>query len=162
MPRKKLPYKVGDWFAVPLRTHGYGLGLVARANGRGTVLGYFFGPRRDAIPTQEDVIGLGPSGAVLVRRFGDLGFLEGEWPIVAHSENWDRNQWPLPMFGRIDDIDNLAWRVEYSEETLEEIRDTPIEMQEARDLPRAGLSGSGSVEIQLTMLLCPDVDPNSW
>ncbi|MFE2092535.1 hypothetical protein [Streptomyces sp. NPDC059460] len=40
-----LPYAVGDVFAVPRRDHGHALDLVARMDGKGTALGYFFGPR---------------------------------------------------------------------------------------------------------------------
>lgn len=46
MARRKLNYKEGDWFAVPLGGAGYALGLVARVGRRGVTFGYFFGPRR--------------------------------------------------------------------------------------------------------------------
>lgn len=40
-------YREGSRFAVPLRQGGYAVGLVARVNPRGVLLGYFFGPRHD-------------------------------------------------------------------------------------------------------------------
>ena len=58
MAKEKRRYEEGDWFAVPLQNGGYSLGLVARADGEGGVLGYFFGPRREQLPTKADTQGL--------------------------------------------------------------------------------------------------------
>jgi hypothetical protein len=55
MGSQKINYREGDWFAVPLRDGGYAVGLVARMDNRGGVLGYFFGPRRDDVPSPSDV-----------------------------------------------------------------------------------------------------------
>ena len=46
---RKLPYSEGDVFAVPLPDGGYGVGVVTRMDGKGSVLGYFLrrAPRRD-------------------------------------------------------------------------------------------------------------------
>jgi hypothetical protein len=52
-------YNEGDWFAVPLREGGFAIGVIARVMPRkeGVVLGYFFGPRRNAVPTVEEAQG---------------------------------------------------------------------------------------------------------
>jgi hypothetical protein len=47
----KVRYRKGDWSAVPLRDAGYGIGLLARANPESLLLGYFFGPKRDDVPS---------------------------------------------------------------------------------------------------------------
>jgi hypothetical protein len=73
----KVQYREGDWFAVPLRGGGFGLGLIARANPGGVLLGYFFGPLRSEVPKLEDVASLRPGDAVLVRKFGHLGIVGG-------------------------------------------------------------------------------------
>lgn len=52
---RKLPYSEGDVFAVALRDGGYGTGVVARMDGKGSVLGYFFGRRYDKPPELADV-----------------------------------------------------------------------------------------------------------
>lgn len=155
MARKKLPYKEGDWFAVPLRNGGYALGLAARVTRGGGILGYFFGPRRETVPTKEDIQGLTPEDAVLIRHFGDLGLLRGEWPMVAETKEWRREEWPQPAFGRIDIVDpSKAVRVEYDDSDVHKVlRETPISLEEARHLPEDGLSGYGAVEIRLTRLL---------
>src|SRR5689334_22542654 len=103
MPRKALPYAAGAWFAVPLKTGGFALGVVARADGRGVVLGYFFGPRYVALPAGEHTQGLRAADAVLVERFGDLGLIHGEWPIIQRECAWNPADWPVPVFARISE-----------------------------------------------------------
>lgn len=56
-------YREGDWLGVPLREGGYAVGLVARANPDGVLLGYFFGPRRMEVPMLGDVKNLVPAHA---------------------------------------------------------------------------------------------------
>src|SRR5688500_15207999 len=96
VPRCSLPYREGDWFAVPLRTGGYALGLAARSNRRGIVLGYFVGPRSTQLPTVEQTQGLAAGNAVYVGMFGDLGLLHGEWPVIGQGTGFSRADWPLP------------------------------------------------------------------
>jgi len=154
MAKKTLPYKEGDWFAVPLRDSGYGVGLVARMDGEGVVLGYFFGPCYDRLPTKEDISGLSATDAVLVRRFGDPGFLRREWPIIGESDSWSRELWPVPAFGRIALDRSKAWLTEYSDNDLTSPqREIAISVEEATGLPEDGLSGYGAIEIRLTRLL---------
>lgn len=100
MPRRKLSYKEGTWFGVPLHDGGYSVGLVARADGRGSILGYFFGSEQRNLITLDDVTAFGPEDAVLVTVFGDLGLLKGVWPIIGQAKDWSRSDWPMPLFGR--------------------------------------------------------------
>jgi hypothetical protein len=154
MSARRVRYQAGDWFAVPLRDGGYATGMVARANRKGVVLGYFFGPRRDALPQPEEVIHLQPSTAILVRQFGDLGIIKGIWPLIARSQPWHPEQWPVPIFAAVDDKRNRAWMIEYSEEDINKVvRETEINLQTAQELPRAGLAGYGAIEIILTSIL---------
>lgn len=154
MPRRKLPYKEGDWFAVPLQPTGYGLGLVARMNGKGVVLGYFFGPLHAQCPTKHNTAGLSAKDAILIRQFGDPGLVSGKWPIIYRSDPWYREEWPLPTFASIAVDRTRALRVEYSEEDINiAVNEVPISISEARVLPEDGLSGSGAIEIRLANLL---------
>lgn len=154
MPQHKLSYCEGTWFAVPLRTTGYGTGVVARCDGEGIVLGYFFGPKALCLPSFAEVCQLSPEQAVLIRRFGDLGLLQGEWPIIGHDPQWDRQRWPLPRFGRIALDGQWAVAVQYDEEDIGSIvKEQPISVEEAQTLPDDGLSGYGAIEIRLTKLL---------
>lgn len=154
MPERTLPYRDGTWFAVPLRTAGYGIGVVARCDGKGIVLGYFFGPKALSPPSLAEVCQLPPERAVLIRRFGDLGLLRGEWPIIGHDPHWDRRRWPAPSFGRIALDGQWAVAVQYDEEDIGSVvSERPISVEEARTLPDNGLSGYGAIEIRLTKLL---------
>ncbi len=154
MARKKLPYIEGDWFAVPLRTGEYGLGRAVRIDGRGGVLGYFFGMAQEQVPSKEAVAILTPAEAVLIRHCGDLGIIEGKWPIIGHDIPWCREDWPVPAFARIDEYEGKAWKVEYSDtDGTSVIREISISLEEAHDLPEDGLSGYGALEIRLTKLL---------
>src|SRR5437016_3923009 len=147
---KKLPYIEGSVFLVPLKTGGYARGVVARAGPTGTGLfGYFFGP---CIPS-IDVASLGdlhPSKAVLRLRFGDLGLINGKWPMIGMVPDWDRSQWRIPDFARrppgmrpvlvrYSDLDPMRVEAEY-----------PIE--DDSNLPTDSSSGQEAVEIKLTKI----------
>jgi len=140
---------------VPLRSGGYAVGVVARMAPRGRVLtGYFFGPRRTEFPSIDDLRGLRRDVAVLVQRFGDLNLVEGNWPILGYSVGWNREEWPIPAFGRFVEIDGKAWRVEYKNDDPNSVpRETRISAEEYRQLPNNALLGAGAVEIRLTQLL---------
>jgi hypothetical protein len=146
----RINYKEGDWFAVPLRDGGYAVGLVARMNGKGIVLGYFFGPRRSEPPSLGELANLAPEEAIDVSMFGDLGLIRKEWPPIGAGPGWDRDRWPIPGFGR--GLGELYLRIEYGEDLSSE-RQTRISLEELRRLPEDGLSGAGAVEIHLTRLL---------
>jgi hypothetical protein len=153
MPRRKCPCQAGDWVAVPLRGGGFAAGLVARMDGRGIALGYFFGPRYETAPTTEDVRGLHRDAAICVEMFGDLGLLDGSWTVVGHADDWRPEDWPVPDFGRIDEHSQRAWRARYRDSDLRHLTDEEISVDEARPLLRDGLAGSAAVEIRLGHLL---------
>jgi hypothetical protein len=158
--KKSLPYKEGTWFAVPLRSGGYGLGIVARLKGDGIAFGYFFGPRRDFVPTITEIEELSKDKSVLKIQFGDLGLLNGEWRVIGHHEDFDRSDWPLPPFIRVDDISGKAWREVYSD-SLEMISDDPCDPLLVKDWPRSVLAGYGAVEKRLTRLLVTENSSHS-
>lgn len=151
----KLSYKEGDWFAVPLRSGGYAMGLVARARKRGKVLfGYFFGPRLDRPARLDDVARFGPRDAVFIGRFGDLSLMTGEWLIVGQAGVWNRAAWPMPPLVRVDLVSGKPWKIHYSEDDPSvSVSEAPSEEAERDALPQDGLWGAGAVEIRLTKLL---------
>ena len=151
---RPLPYSDGDWFAVPLRDGGgYGVGVVARHDRRGGVIGYLFSLRSEDVPSLDDVAGLRPSDAIRVMRFGDLGLIKGQWPILGKLEDWRPEDWPIPAFGRREPT-GRAFRVIYTAEDLRgPVREEPISDEECDRLPRDALSGAGAVELVLTQLL---------
>ena len=147
-----LPYSESSVFLVPLRNGGYARGVVARCNDKGKVLlGYFFGPR---LASTNDVVlyDLDPANADLRVRFGDLGLLKGEWPIVGTVPHWDRSMWSMPDFVRRSDLSKRAWLVRYSDDDPNRVEaEHPTEFDSK--LGRDSLYGYGAVEIVLTKLL---------
>lgn len=155
MPRKPLPYQEGSWFAVPLRDKsGYGLGLVARMNSKGGVLGYFFGKKFTSPPKIADLGQFSVDDSILVRQFGDLGLIKSVWPIIGRLDNWSRDQWPVPAFARIAVDASSAWKVIYSEsDGMSLLGEQEVAVWEAKLLPEDGLSGYGAIELRLTQAL---------
>lgn len=153
MPRIKIPYQEGTVFAVPLRDRGWGIGVVARSTKRGgTVLCYFFGPRRMEIPPLEGLGALLPEQSVLIRRVGDLGLIRRTWPVIGSLPNWQRPDWPMPAFYRTEPILGMTWKVYFSDvdpSKVEREERVPFE----KGLPSAGLYGCGAAEIVLTKRL---------
>jgi len=150
----KLPYEVGDWFAVPLRANGrYAVGRIARVAPRGKIiLCYFFGPPLDRVPKADELVGRSPKDAVLVARCGDLGLINGEWPIVG-SSSWMPDQWKMPEFRRTESISGTAFIVTYKEDDpSREIDERKASPTFVAGLPENDLFGSGAVEIRLTKL----------
>lgn len=82
---RRLPYQEGDWFAVPLLTDGYAVGVVARMNGQGQVLGYFFAPKFEAVPSIEVTDDWFARDTIFIRAFGDRSLSESKWPILGKS-----------------------------------------------------------------------------
>ncbi|HPW55965.1 MAG TPA: Imm26 family immunity protein [Thermoanaerobaculaceae bacterium] len=151
---RKLPYKEGDWFAVPLRDGGFALGVVARMDGKGAVIAYLFGPRSEALPSLEAVGSKRATDAVLVANTGDLGLLRGEWPVLGKVDPWEREAWPVPVFVRRSVVSNTPKKVIYREPDFNiEAEILPCTEEEARQLPKDGILGYGAVEIRLTTLL---------
>jgi hypothetical protein len=144
----------GDWFAVPLRDCGFAVGVVARANKNGVLFGYFFGPRRLNLPAVRDVGGLAARDAALVRTFGDLGLREGVWPLIGAAPEWNRAEWPMPTFGRFEELTGRAFAVDYGDDDPNaHPRETQIPPEDLVRYPKDGMAGAGFIEIELTDLL---------
>jgi hypothetical protein len=138
-------------FIIPLRSGGYGRGVVARSGPKGKVLlGYFFGPRLASVndATLDD---LDPEKAVLRVRFGDLGLVNGQWQVRGNLSNWKRSDWPMPDFARRPP-GMRARLVRYSDDDPNRVEaEHPID--DNPELPADSLSGYGAVEIKLDKLL---------
>lgn len=148
-------YSPGDWFAVPLAPKAYAVGVIARANPKGILLGYFFGQKHLGLPTLEDVTDLQARDAVLVGRFGYLGLRSGSWPVLGHLETWKSRDWPMPMFARKDALTDRVFRVTYDpDDPGRWLKTEPIGRGERVDYPQDGLMGAEYVEKILSQILC--------
>lgn len=146
-------YSEGDWFCVPLRSHGYGLGLVARASPSGILLGYFFNVKTNAVPTPRDFDSLTSADAVLIARFGDSGLNQGDWLIIGRDPEWDRMQWPVPVFTRHEQLTGRTFEIFYGEDPQVVVGQQLLPPGSPDNGPRDSLFGAGAVEKALTRLL---------
>ena len=154
MTERRRPYREGDLFAVPLGYGGDALGVAARVGGRGAVLGYFFSRWYESVPDADDVGQLAPSQAVLVQRFGDLGLTRGSWRVIAQLPGWGREDWPMPAFGRREELTGRCVRVEYSDDDPNSLpREVAVDVEECDRLPQDGAAGYGFVEAKLSTLV---------
>lgn len=150
---RKIGYREGDIFCVPLREGGFALGVVARMTKDGKVLlGYFFREKLPSCPAAENLPDLRPEDAIKIAKFGGLSLRNGDWPVIGHVSDWDRDKWPMPKFVRRDELSKRAWLVSYAE-------DNPNQMigKERCDFgvnsyEDDSLLGAGLVEILLTRL----------
>ena len=147
-------YQEGDVFVVPLLQSGFAPGVIARADGRGVLLAYFFGRRFERVPTISDVGELSALDHVLVKRCGDLGLVRGDWPIIGALAEWRREQWPIPAFVRHDLLTDEYMRVEYPDDDPNgQPREVPISREQFEGLPEDGMAGSQFVEARLSRLV---------
>ncbi len=150
----RVKYGEGDWFAVPLREGGYAVGVVARANPKAALLGYFFGPACAEIPGLDYVADLKASDAVLVGKFGHLGITQGRWPILGRLDDWDRAAWRMPVLVRYEELTGRSFKVFYEDDDPNMlVREEQVAPGAKEQGPSGGLMGAGYVENVLTGLL---------
>jgi hypothetical protein len=150
----KLTYKEGDWFAVPLGDGTFLAGRVARATKKGKViLGYFFGSVFPSVPSIEVVSELRPEAAIWVTRFGDLGLIRGEWPVIGQG-SWDRATWAIPVFVSHNILRGRSFGRTYSDaDPGAMVHESPISSQEAEGMWEDGVAGAGFVVTRLKRLV---------
>lgn len=154
MPRRKLHYKEGDWFAVPLEGGGYALGLIARMKPKSSgLLGYFFGPRYSEIPTLADAARMHTTDAIEALIFGDLDLLERKWPVLGTLPGWDRQQWPMPSFAGRDLVSGRPHIRTYDEDSLDMVSERWARESDIVGLPQDGLFGAGAVVSRLSRVI---------
>jgi len=153
---KHIKYEEGQWFVVPLRDGTYCIGIIVRGNyhTRGG-LGYFFDKKYFTVPMADETYLMSKDNAILICKFGDLGIIHGEWPLINNGKPFLREEWPVPVFHRVFPLkDNTAVIVEYDQNingVERPLRETLTRLTEdILKLPKDMLFGSGAVEIELT------------
>lgn len=150
----RFPYREGDVFAVPLDEGGYAVGVAARTNREGVVLGYFFGRRFAEPPKVDDLTELRSEDAVLLKAFGDLGLVQGSWPVLGQMPGWRREAWPAPAFGRTEPLTGRLLRVEYRDDDPNSPpREVEVSRPEFETLPEEGLAGFEFMQERLSRVL---------
>jgi hypothetical protein len=149
-------YAEGDWFAVPLRDgQGYAVGRVVRVAPKGRIIvAYFFDQVWTSIPNVDDVTRFSPEAAILKAECGDLGLVNGTWPVLGSTGTFDRVNWPMPAFAKKPALGNDYLRVVYpGDRPGTKPRESRISEDEARSLPAYGMAGAGYIELKLGLLL---------
>jgi hypothetical protein len=154
---KAVKYGEGDCFGVPLPDGGYAIGVIARASsnrGKGILLGYFFGPRRTALPSLEQLAPLTVKDATYVCRFGDLGLSNGTWPVLGHLPGWSRVQWPMPFFVREQLVSGITFKVVYADDDpARVVSEKEVSAAAAAGYAKDGLLGAQAVALVLSKTL---------
>ena len=156
MTKKRITYKEGDIFGIPLdQDKGFGVVLVARCHkSHGGVLGYFLGPAKKNFPTLSDYLTVKAKDSILIGIFGDLYIIQGKWKYIGSLPDWNKKDWPMPIFGRYNEVDDEAFLIEYDDEDPNnEIREVKCSRKEIEGLPEDRLMGAGAAEIHLTRAL---------
>ncbi|MET0321591.1 MAG: Imm26 family immunity protein [Duganella sp.] len=147
-------YQEGSFFAVPLLDGGYGTGLVARLSpGSKIMLAYLFGPKRDSVPSADELKALRAADAVKVLRVGDMALVSGHWRVLGEADAFDAAHWPMPQFLRRADALKRAWRVTYASNDPGRSEREESVPYETPGLEADSLYGYGSAELLLTKLL---------
>jgi hypothetical protein len=143
----------GQWFAVPIASDEYAVGLVARAQRRGdTLFGYFFGPLRREPAKLEETSQYKAADAVLIARFRHDALVSGQWPLIASATDWNRSEWPMPEFHVpfTYEATGESWAVMYADDDPDRsVRRRRISVEEEADYPADGELAPAHVERML-------------
>ena len=151
---KSLPYREGSWFAVPLQGGGHAVGVVARRAPAGRImLAYMFGPKRDVLPSLDELDTLRPEQAVRRLRTGDMALLNERWPMLGDSEHWQRDEWPMPSFIRRNESLQRAWRATYADADPAKLDREESVPFDTPGLESDSLYGYGATELLMSKLL---------
>ncbi len=149
-------YSEGDFFAVPLRGGGYGVGIAVCVGPRGTVVGRFFGAVRDSIPPLSELEDLTEGDSIHVSHFRDSGLKDGSWKLIGQHPNWASYEWPIPKFGWFqsprDGSSGKMFEMEL-DENLRTIRQKTVSREIFDTLPYEGVVGPEAATITLTLAL---------
>ena len=137
--KSRFKYSEGDVVCVPVTNGGFATGLIGRKGTNGTLLMYFFGPRRPDQATIHDV-NICPRDACAVWRTSDVGIVDGRWSIIGVFSGFSRLDWPMPPYLRTCPITERKTVVYFrDDEPFEQELERKATEKEIRDLSRAGM-----------------------
>jgi len=156
----------GTVIAIPIESKGWVLGVYARikkGRGRLSPFGYFFGKVFEAPPGPDVIPTLYAKDAILQSKFGDLGLVEGRWPIIGTITPWVREDWPMPEFMISAPKYGMPFdqRIVYDENDPSRELSREILAPGTLDLPDAGLPGSSALEFKLSAIISGERSPQN-
>lgn len=101
--RRSSPVAIeGALFQIPLRSGGYGIGLVARTSRIGLMLSYGFDRIYDVTPSIDQLQDLQPTDACNTQVLSDAAVTKKRWNVIGPLRCFQRAAWPNPPFRWID------------------------------------------------------------
>lgn len=137
-----VPYRVGDWFVVPLADGTFAPGRVVVHQPPQSTLCYLFAPVVQR-PTSQDVEGLRPGDALLAAVMSGLALGE-RWELLGGGDGFERDAWPMPEFE--SEPDDGTVRVSVRDERLRVVATSVVPASQAGRRQPDGAMGSGYVE----------------
>ena len=90
----------------------------------------------------------------MVGKFGQLGLTQGKWANLGRLEDWDRTDWPMPVFVRYEELTGRSFRAFYDDNDPNRLRrEEQVPPGTAEHGPKDSMMGAGFVEKTLTRLL---------
>ena len=132
----KRPYKIGDWFRIPLGGEHDALGIITHAC-RSRLFGYFFAIDAAHTPAFDELKTLRAGDAAACALFGGAGLEEARWSVVATSLPFDSSRWPFPQFASRGVFGRTWMRVTYDPGTMSVLQREPLAAEKAVELPDA-------------------------
>ena len=161
--QRKKPYQEGDWFLVPLKHGGSGLGRIARCAGS-EVIAFLFGGRHDSAPDTAYLEELRSDSAVDVVIIFDDGLTRGDWMILRQSGMWKREEWTPPPFSF--ECEGIPWcelREHPDGDPSQTYRSWRVSRSEARKYPHHATGGKATTEFVLDLWALPnDAALRAW
>lgn len=146
----KIKVNIGDVFVVPLRSEGYGIGLIARKH-RNILLGYFWKEFFSKIPNDLELSSLNKDDTFWIKQFGIRGLEKGEWKILGNKPNFSPKEWEVPKF--IRETKPFGKYLVTYDDKLKFVNQEKVPDNFRGLHPKDGLAGYGFVELKLTDFL---------
>ncbi len=143
----------GDWFSLRLSNGQFAHGLATRTHKRIYGLGYFFGPATDVPMDPADLSRAHAESAVLIGKFGFLGFKTLDWQVLGHDSSWREEDWPIPQFVRHEELTGKTYLVTYDSGIYGPVKETLVPPGHAAIGPEDGAMGHGFVVARVSRLL---------
>jgi hypothetical protein len=132
----KRPYKIGDWFRVPLPGAYDAIGIITHAC-RSRLFGYFFPVEAAHTPSFDELKSLQVTDAVGCALFGGAGLEEARWTPIATSLAFDSEAWPFPQFASRGAFGRTWSRITYDPRTMSVVLREPLSSSQTTGLPDA-------------------------
>ncbi|GAA5786676.1 hypothetical protein YWS52_30000 [Chitiniphilus shinanonensis] len=113
----------------------------------------FFNRYFPDIPTMDDVGLVTYKDVTHIFRVGALGIKEEKWPFIGELKKFKLEEWPVPLFFRIDSVHGFVTIVEFDDvDPMKRFREQRVDSSfNIEGLPLDSLAGAEAIEIKLAL-----------